>query len=162
MPGPAPKPMGTKGGRTPDKVPFRVVGLPTVPQPDLPPGFPYDGKRHKWPQITRDWWDHWRDSPLIDGFTSHDWDFLMDTAVYHAKHWLGLDSKSGAELRQRLAKFGATPEDRAKLRIITVSAENADEVSREAARRNARVGVIGDGRRLTAIPGFDVNTEETA
>ena len=133
----------------PENRPFRVVELKTCPQPPLPKGFPYDGKTFKWPQITVDWWDHWADSPLIDGFTDHDWDYLLDTAVLHAKHWLGLDAKAAGEMRQRLSRFGVTPEDRAKLRIILVDADNKEEESKVAAERNSKVSITGNARRLT-------------
>jgi hypothetical protein len=158
MPGPAPKELGTKAGRSPDKIPFRLVGLPEVEQPDLPESFRVlvEGvvKRVKYPPETRTWWAHWGDSILNDGFTTHDWDFLLDTARIHAMHHLGLDNKAAGELRQRLAKFGTTPEDRARLRIVTVTAENAEERAEEARKRNARIATIGDGRRLTSIEGF--------
>ena len=133
----------------PENRPFRVVELKTCPQPPLPKGFPYDGKTFKWPQITVDWWDHWADSPLIDGFTVHDWDYLLDTVVLHAKHWLGLDAKAAGEMRQRLSRFGVTPEDRAKLRIILVDADNKEEESKVAAERNSKVSITGNARRLT-------------
>jgi hypothetical protein len=138
-----------------------VIEHVRVGQPELPPGFPYDGKRYKWPPITKTWWDHWSDTTLNDGFTVHDWDYLMDTAVIHAKHWLGLDMKAGGELRQRLAKFGVTPEDRARLRIVMVDADTAEEKAAKAAALNAKVPTTGNARRLTAIPGFDVSTEDT-
>lgn len=164
MPGPAPKEMGTKGGRSPDKVPFRVVGLPQVEQPELPEYFKItdvdeDGipvrKRVKYPPETRRWWDHWANSPLNDGFTNHDWDYLLEVSIIHAQFWLDIDRmKAAAELRQRMAKFGVTPEDRAKLRIVLVTADSAEETAAEAARLNAKVGVVGEGRRLTSIPGF--------
>lgn len=147
--------------RNAENRPFRVIEHVRVGQPELPPGFPYDGKRYKWPPITKTWWDHWSDTTLNDGFTVHDWDYLMDTAVIHAKHWLGLDMKAGGELRQRLAKFGVTPEDRARLRIVMVDADTAEEKAAKAAALNAKVPTTGNARRLTAIPGFDVSTEDT-
>lgn len=161
---PSPKEMGTKARRNPEKTPFRVVGLPTSPQPELPEFFRLtdadeDGvlvrKRVKFPPETRRWWEIWGRSPLIDGFTEHDWDYLHETAIIHAQFHLDIDRmKAEAALRQRLAKFGATPEDRARLRIVTVTADNAEETAEEARRLNAQVGVVGEGRRLTAIPGF--------
>lgn len=164
MPGPAPKQMGTKGGRTPDKVPFRVVGLPKTPAPELPEHFRMvdandEGvlvrKRVKYPPETRNWWDAWVRSPLNDGFTEHDWNYLLEVSVIHACFWLDIDRmKCASELRQRMSLFGATPADRARLRIILVNAETAEETAEEAARLNAKVGVVGEGRRLTAIPGF--------
>ena len=144
----------------PESRPFRVVELKTCPQPPLPKGFPYDGKTFKWPSITVEWWDHWADSPLIDGFTVHDWDYLLDTAVLHAKHWLGLDAKAAGEMRQRLSRFGVTPEDRAKLRIVLVDADNKEEESKIAAERNSKVAITGNARRLTDAS-FSFEDQET-
>lgn len=164
MPGPAPKDMGTKAGHSGKQHPFRVVGLPLAEQPELPDAFrlsdpDQDGvlrrKRVKYPSETIDWWESWRRSPLIDGFTEHDWNYLLEVTVIHAQFWLDIDrAKMASELRQRMAKFGVTPEDRARLRIVTVTADTAEETAAEAARLNAKVGVVGEGRRLTAIPGF--------
>lgn len=62
------------------------------------------------------WWETWRSSPQAQAFTETDWDFLVDTALLHARFWKG-DEKVAGELRLRVAKFGATPEDRARLRM---------------------------------------------
>jgi hypothetical protein len=135
--------------------PFRVVGLPVEPAPELPERFQQViGDRSvniKYPEQTRTWWEHWIDSPLNDGFTAHDWDYLLITAAVHARVVLGIDHRAAAELRLREAKFGVTPEDRAKLRLVTVNADNAEELAREAAERNSKVAIVGEGRRLTAI-----------
>ena len=164
QPGPPPKQMGTKARRNAEKTPFRVVGLPEAPAPELPEYFRMtdadeDGvlvrKRVKYPPETRRWWESWVNSPLNDGFTEHDWNYLLEVSVIHACFWLDIDRmKCAAELRQRMSNFGATPADRARLRIITVTADNAEETAEEARRLNAQVGVVGEGRRLTAIPGF--------
>ncbi|UOW93070.1 terminase small subunit [Mycobacterium phage NoShow] len=163
-PGPPPKDMGTTARRNPPKTPFRVVGLPESPAPELPEAFrltDYDEdgapvrRKVKYPPETRRWWDSWVNSPLNDGFTEHDWNYLLEVAIIHACFFLDIDRmKCAAELRQRMANFGATPADRAKLRIITVTADTAEETAEEAKRLNAQVGVVGEGRRLTAIPGF--------
>ena len=141
--------------RNAESRPFRVVGLPEVAAPELPTHFKiYDSttiKRVKYPDETRLWWDHWVNSPLNDGFTAHDWDYLLVTAAVHARVVLGIDTKGAAELRLREAKFGVTPEDRAKLRLVTVNADNAEERADEAKQRNAKVAIVGEGRRLTAI-----------
>jgi hypothetical protein len=68
----------------------------------------------------------WNESPLSAEFTQTDWDFLLDTALLHARFWQG-DPKMAAELRLRVAKFGATPEDRARLRITFAQADEAEE-----------------------------------
>ncbi|MGV0785121.1 phage terminase small subunit [Mycolicibacterium sp. XJ775] len=83
-----------------------------------------DGKQHgkdlpdtfDWPQATLDWWETWRTCAQASKFTDTDWSFLLDTAVLHAEFWLGNRSLAN-ELRLRAAKFGATPEDRARLKI---------------------------------------------
>lgn len=164
--GPSPKDMGTKAGHSGKQQPFRVVELKAVPQPPLPPFFRFnDGERVrkiKFPPETVEWWDHWTDSPLNNGFSCHDWDYMKEIAVIHAKFHLDIDfSKMASELRTRMAKFGVTPEDRAKLRIVTVTAETAEDRAKEVAARNKRMGVVDAGRRLTKIPGFDVSTEDT-
>jgi hypothetical protein len=83
-----------------------------------------DGKAHgpalpdtlDWPAATLTWWETWRRSPQAQMFTDTDWSFLLDTAVLHAEFWMGNRSLA-AELRLRAAKFGATPEDRARLKL---------------------------------------------
>ncbi len=77
--------------------------------PDLPDGI-------DWPDPTRDWWATWRKSAQASTFTDTDWSFLLDTAILHMEFWDG-DRSVAAELRLRAAKFGATPEDRARLKI---------------------------------------------
>ena len=71
---------------------------------------------YDWPAATLAWWETWRTAPQASTFTDTDWSFLVDTAVLHAEFWLG-DRSVAAELRLRAAKFGATPEDRARLKI---------------------------------------------
>lgn len=69
-----------------------------------------------WPDATLTWWDTWRKSAQATTFTDTDWSFLLDTALLHMDFWDG-DRSVAAELRLRAAKFGATPEDRARLKI---------------------------------------------
>ncbi len=75
-----------------------------------------------WPEQTKRWWNTWRRSPQAKTHTETDWDFLLETAVLHAQFWLG-DNSVAAELRLRVAKFGATPEDRQRLRIRVTEAK---------------------------------------
>lgn len=77
--------------------------------PDLP-------DTHDWPEATLAWWKTWRTSAMAPKFTDTDWSFLLDTAVLHADFWLGNRALAG-ELRLRVAKFGATVEDRARLKV---------------------------------------------
>lgn len=108
--GPAPKAPEKRRRRNADPVPTTTVEQDDEPRgPELPDNIP-------WPAPTRRWWDTWRTSPQAQTFTDTDWDFLLDTALLHARFWEG-DEKVAAELRLRVAKFGATPEDRARLRL---------------------------------------------
>jgi|SRR5690625_1495866 len=98
---------------------LRVIHAEPVAQPELP-------DHVDWPAETRQWWQMWAESPLSADFTSTDWSELRDTALLHAQLWSG-DTKVAAELRLRVAKFGATPEDRARLRITFAQADEADD-----------------------------------
>ena len=108
---------------------MRVIDAPPVEQPSLPTfEVEADGKlvEFRWPARTVEWWAMWRDSPLAADFTATDWSELLDTAVLHAKFWTGGSIKYAAEIRLRVAKFGATPEDRARLRITFAQADSLD------------------------------------
>ena len=109
----------------------RVIVARPVQQPALPPIYetnPSTGKKRRvaWPAETRNWWQMWGDSPLSDDFTSTDWSEMLVTARLHAAVVNG-ELKYANELRLRVAKFGATPEDRARLRITFAAADEADE-----------------------------------
>lgn len=108
--GPAPKDPEKRRRRNADSVPTTVLSDDgEVRGPELPGGI-------TWPMVTLAWWETWRSSPQATSFTQTDWDFLVDTALLHARFWEG-DAKVAGELRLRVAKFGATPEDRARLRM---------------------------------------------
>jgi hypothetical protein len=99
---------------------MRVFTAEPAHQPLLPECF-------EWPQITKDWWATWGSEPMAADFRPTDWDFLLDTALLHAKVWSEGDMKLLAELRLRVAKMGATSEDRARLRITYAQADEAEE-----------------------------------
>lgn len=145
--GPAPKDPSKRARRNADPVPLRVLIAEATEQPNLPTDVTVtdrDGvpEAHSWPSQTRDWWQMWADSPLSADFTSTDWSFLLDTAMLHAAYWTG-DLKVAGELRQRVAKFGATPEDRARLRITFAAADEAEEKRpRSGASSKERRGVL--------------------
>ena len=145
--GPAPKPKGSRARRNKDPQILRIITAQPVEQPALPVieqvvldenGKPRK-KRFTWPMVTRRWWKMWRESPLSAEYTETDWSFLLDTAYLHAQYWKG-DVRVAAELRLRVAKFGATPEDRARLRIQFAVADNLedDAAGNEAAPVSAR------------------------
>lgn len=127
--GPAPKDPSKRARTNKDPIPLRVLEVEPVPQPDLPTfEVERDGELTEfvWPARTREWWAMWGSSPLAAEFTATDWSELLDTALLHARFWRG-DARLAAELRQRAGKFGATPEDRARLRITFAQANEADE-----------------------------------
>jgi len=117
--GRAPKDPSKRARRNVDPIPLRAVVNRPVSQPDLPGGV-------RWPEQTLRWWQHWGESPLSTEFSDIDWDFMLDAAILHSQLWNG-DTKVAAELRLRVAKFGATPEDRARLRIQFVQADEAED-----------------------------------
>lgn len=85
------------------------------------PRLPDDVLDEPWHPRTKAWWDTWRRSPMAKSFTGTDWDFLLDTALMHHTMWSRQRWEFAAELRLRSAKFGATPEDRMRLKIEVVS-----------------------------------------
>ncbi|HTF53581.1 MAG TPA: hypothetical protein VK735_39565 [Pseudonocardia sp.] len=142
--GPAPKDPNKRARKNSDPTPLRLIQAEAVQQPELPTfdvQVSEDGEiqhaEFRWPERTLAWWRMWGNSPLSADFTDSDWDFLLDTAMLHAKFWNG-DMKVAAELRLRVAKFGATPEDRARLRIVFVSADEAEERHKAPTRPSAR------------------------
>lgn len=103
---------------------MKVVYIDPAPQPLLPKerpgGLP-------WPALTREWWEQWAREPIAKKFSGPDWSFLLDTALLHAAVWGDGEIKLLGELRLRTAKYGVTPEDRARLRIQYASADGAEE-----------------------------------
>ena len=89
-----------------------------------------------WHPRTIAWWHSFRTSPLAQGFTESDWDFLLDTALLHTAMWEGATNLA-AEIRLRVSAFGSTPEARMrlKLKITDDAAEIATTVSMDSERR---------------------------
>ncbi|ANM46255.1 hypothetical protein SEA_LITTLELAF_33 [Mycobacterium phage LittleLaf] len=119
--GPPPKPADQRArGKRSDVIPLRVL---TQDEPAEQPLLPADIDWH--PQ-TIAWWHLWRESPLSRDFTTVDWAYLLETAMIHTRFWQG-DTKAAAELRLRMANFGSTPADRARLRIQIVTAIETED-----------------------------------
>lgn len=104
--------------------------------PELPESF-------EWPAATRQWWLTWRRAAQSQTFTDTDWSFLLDTAVLHAEFWLG-DRSVAAELRLRAAKFGATPEDRARLKIEVGKPPEMPARPKSGSRRERLLKAVND------------------
>lgn len=110
--------------------------------PDLPDSI-------DWPDVTRSWWATWRKSPQAATFTETDWSFLLDTAILHMEFWDGDRSVAG-ELRLRAAKFGATPEDRMRLKIAVGEPKGDAPAARTRTsaartRKQRLLKAVGDG-----------------
>lgn len=83
--------------------------------PLLPEGVLPDDE--DWHPRTRQWWDTWRRSAQAQVFIETDWDFLLDTALLHHVMWTKGRWEFASEVRLRAAKYGATPEDRMRLKL---------------------------------------------
>lgn len=90
----------------------------TLIGPELPDG--------NWCKRTREWWDTWRTAPQAKLLTPTDWETMFEAALIHHEIWRPRHDKPLghvnmvnllSELRRRVAAFGATHEDRVKLRI---------------------------------------------
>ena len=102
--------------------------------PDLP--------EYDWHPRTLDWWETWRRSPLAQEFGQTDWDFLIDTAFLHSQMWAG-EVRLASEVRLRAAKFGATPEDRLRLKVqIDQEAEQVAKAPAPKARKARLLNVV--------------------
>lgn len=111
-----------------------VSGDGEVRGPDLPGSF-------DWPAQTQAWWETWRSSPQATTFSDTDWGFLLDTALLHAELWAG-NGAVAAELRLRVAKFGATPEDRMRLRMSIEDPKPAG--TKRTARKYSHLSAVGE------------------
>lgn len=126
--GPQPKDPSRRARANKDPVPQTVLRFEQAEPPELPTlQMKVEGElvEMPWPERTVAWWEMWKASPQAEHFSSTDWDFLLDTALVHARFWSG-DLSAAGELRLRVAKFGATPEDRARLRMQFAQADEAD------------------------------------
>lgn len=120
--GPAPSGKRSRERDNPVREPVKSDGkLGGFPLPDdVLPIDPKTEERETWHPQTMRWWESWRRSPQgVKMMTEPDWDFLLDTALMHHQMWMsgGRNSERAAEIRLRVAAFGATPADRARLRM---------------------------------------------
>lgn len=93
----------------------RVEADGEIRGPMLPEGVLPDDD--DWHPRTRQWWETWRRSPQAAVFIETDWDFLLDTALLHHVMWTKGRWEFASEVRLRAAKYGATPEDRMRLKL---------------------------------------------
>ena len=159
MASPIPKDPSKRSRRNKDIAPVRYIApARVVEQPDLPEFEvevrPKDGEPYmvpfNWPDATRGWWAMLAGHPLAGEFFDTDWAYLLDTALIHAGFWKGNLSLAG-ELRLREAKYGFTPEDRAKLRIFSAAAvEGESKAVQSVVKVRSARDRYGDVKRLEA------------
>jgi hypothetical protein len=113
--GPAPKDPAKRRRRNTTDPETVVVNDGELRGPELPEGvLPGD---EEWHPMTVNWWQTWRTSPMAATFLETDWAFLLDAALMHHTAWTKGKWEFLSEVRMRSAKFGATPEDRARLKL---------------------------------------------
>lgn len=144
--GPAPKPAAQRVRRNKPAPTKKVAVDSALRGPELPGGFiNKDGELEPWHEVTLRWWNNWRRSAQATMFTPTDWDYLLDTALMHHKMWANGRWDFASEVRLRVAKFGATPEDRQRLKI------EVDTPPPPARRQSSKVTDISSRRaRLTS------------
>ena len=143
--GPAPKDASRRARANKDPIQSTALRLVRAGAPALPDlGYDSDGNKLNWHPRTENWWEIWARSELSRDFTETDWSFLLDTALMHHAMWSKGQWTLAAEVRLRVAKYGATPEDRARLRITFADADEAEDnrADRRAAGARARRGAL--------------------
>lgn len=120
-PGPPPKEPHRRTGHRKDPNPTTRLPFKPCTPPDLPEDCEFD-----WHPQTRAWWKVWQESPQATMMSETDWSYMLDTALMHHHMWGRQQWTLAAEVRIRLAQFGATPADRLRLRIQWADADNKD------------------------------------
>lgn len=131
-----PKDPARRARRNKDPVPTRVFAVQPVEPYPLPDDLlPYG---EEWHPATVRWWQRWCESPLAADLPAVDWSEMEATAVLHQQYMKKRTFPLAGELRLRMQLFGATPLDRARLRMQVVNADAAEaDMDR---RRNATSG----------------------
>lgn len=121
MAGHGPAPTGKRSRERDEKPVTELVSTGELYGPELPDPKVALPKGEQWHPQTVAFWDALRRSPLMANEDELSWSVLVDTALMHHKMWQNGRWDFAAELRLRLAKYGATPEDKARLRIKVVT-----------------------------------------
>lgn len=123
--GPAPKPASRRARANKDSVAGNVFEI----HPEDPYGLPMDllPDGDEWHPATLRWWKRWCDSPLAQNLPAVDWSELEACAVLHHEYMRKRTFTLASELRLRMAAYGATPADRARLRYSVATADEKDE-----------------------------------
>lgn len=128
--GPPPKAPGKRARKNTDPIATRTIEANPDAQPELPP---LRSDSLEWSDRTRAWWEMWGASPLARDFIATDWAELLMAAELYDLYICGRIGVA-AELRLRMAQFGATPESRAKLRITLAVADTKEKPKKPSSR----------------------------
>jgi hypothetical protein len=143
--GPAPKDPSKRRRRNATEPETVIVNDGELRGPELPEGvLPGD---EEWHPMTVRWWHEWRTSPMAANFLGTDWAFLLDAALMHHTAWTKGKWEFLSEVRMRSAKFGATPEDRARLKLKVD--DPSAPVSRPVSRTDGVTDINSRRARLT-------------
>jgi hypothetical protein len=142
MAGRGPAPKGTRARQRDEPEMEILVDEGELHGPELPEGVLPDGA--PWHPQTLALWDALRRNPLLANEPDLGWQFLIDTALMHHTMWEKGKWEFASEVRLRVAKYGATPEDRMRLKVkITTPGDVAQDSSTPAGttsrRRNMRI-----------------------
>lgn len=115
--GPAPKATRSRARDTEkrDAQMETVTGDGELHGKPLPNGVLPDGD--EWHPQTLALWNALRRWPLLAEESELGWQFLVDTMLMHHTMWAKGKWEFASEVRLRLAKYGATPEDRMRLKV---------------------------------------------
>lgn len=138
-----PKPPERRARRNKDHIPTRIFAVQPMEPYDLPADLLPPGDVD-WHPATKRWWTRWCESPLATDLPAVDWSELEATAVLHHQYMHKRTFTLAGELRLRMQLFGATPLDRARLRMQVVS---ADAIEADSARKQRATS--GDTARKT-------------
>ena len=134
--GPPPKDPSRRARTNKGPIPAKVIQIDRMEPGDLPDDLLPDGET--WHPATLRWWRRWCSSPLAQHLPAVDWSELEACAVLHHQYMRKRSFTLAGELRLRMAKFGATPEDRARLRIQVADADEKDDKRAAKAGGSAR------------------------
>ncbi|KQX43532.1 hypothetical protein ASD97_26025 [Streptomyces sp. Root63] len=84
--------------------------------PEAQPGRPLPKSLPVKSSAAKHFWKTWAESPQSATWMETDWEELAITTLLVEEFYKG-DTKLAGEIRQRVAKWGATNEDRARLRM---------------------------------------------
>lgn len=138
--GPPPKDPARRARRNKDTITGREVSFLPVEPMELPGDLLPEGE--EWHSATLRWWKRWCESPLAENLPEVDWSELEACAVLHHEFMRKRSFTLGSELRLRMAKWGATPEDRARLRITIADADAKDPGAKPTGGSRARRGAL--------------------